>query len=83
LGIVITNSLNLLDNMDGLAPGVAAMSALAFFAISATRVTCSSRRWRRPWPALPRVPAPQLPPARVFLGDAGSLLVGSSSPRWV
>lgn len=75
--VVVTNAFNLLDNMDGLAPGVAAMSALAFFGISAydqhflvaslaAAVAGASLGFLRH----------NFPPARVFLGDAGSLLVG-------
>ena len=75
-GSVVTNALNLLDNMDGLASGVAAMSALAFFGISAYEshylvgalaVALAGVLWGS---------SPNFPPARVFLGDAGSLLVG-------
>jgi hypothetical protein len=52
------------------------------FAISAYEGHLLVASVRLPWPAHASVPAPQ-PPARVFLGDAGSLLVGFSSPRWV
>ena len=75
--VVVTNALNLLDNMDGLAPGVAAMSALAFFGISAHEghFLVGSLAAALAGASLGFLPH-NFPPARVFLGDAGSLLVG-------
>jgi UDP-GlcNAc:undecaprenyl-phosphate GlcNAc-1-phosphate transferase len=75
--VVVTNALNLLDNMDGLAPGVAAMSALAFFGISAYEMhfLVGSLAAALAGASLGFLPH-NFPPARVFLGDAGSLLVG-------
>lgn len=75
--VVVTNSLNLLDNMDGLAPGVAAMSAFAFFVISASvgHVLVASVAAALVGASLGLLPH-NAPPARVFLGDAGSLFVG-------
>ena len=75
--VVVTNALNLLDNMDGLAPGVAAMSALAFFGISAyeSHYLVGSLAVALAGACLGFLPH-NFPPARVFLGDAGSLLVG-------
>ena len=75
--IVVTNSVNLLDNMDGLAPGVAAMSALAFFAISAYEghMLVASVAIALAGACLGFL-RHNFPPARVFLGDAGSLLIG-------
>ncbi|HSD48869.1 MAG TPA: MraY family glycosyltransferase, partial [Actinomycetota bacterium] len=75
--VVVTNALNLLDNMDGLAPGVAAMSALAFFGISAYEhhYLVGSLAVALAGACLGFLPH-NFPPARVFLGDAGSLLVG-------
>jgi UDP-GlcNAc:undecaprenyl-phosphate/decaprenyl-phosphate GlcNAc-1-phosphate transferase len=73
----VTNAINMLDNMDGLSSGVAAISALTFFAIAAGEgdflVAAFSLavvggalgflRWN-------------FPPAKIFLGDSGTLLLG-------
>ena len=59
----ITNAFNLLDNMDGLSAGVAAIAAGAFFVIAAAqRAVPRGCARRRPGRLRPRVPAPQLPP---------------------
>ena len=75
--VIVTNALNLLDNMDGLAPGVAAGCALAFFGISAYEghFLVGSLAAALAGASLGFLPH-NFPPARVFLGDAGSLLVG-------
>ena len=50
--VAVTNAVNLLDNMDGLASGVAAVSALGFFAIAAARGRLPGGVVRaRAWPA--------------------------------
>jgi UDP-GlcNAc:undecaprenyl-phosphate GlcNAc-1-phosphate transferase len=73
----ISNAMNLLDIMDGLAAGVAAVASLAFFfvALIAGRIN-------------DMVPAVALfgavcaflvynkPPAKIYMGDAGSLFLG-------
>lgn len=75
--VVITNAVNLLDNMDGLCSGVIAISATTFFAIAAQRgdylvgsfalaVAGGSLGFLRH----------NYPPAKIFLGDAGSLMLG-------
>ncbi len=75
--IAVTNAVNFLDNMDGLSSGVCAIGALAFFAIAAGRgdylvgsfalaVAGASLGFLRH----------NFPPARIFLGDAGSLMLG-------
>ncbi len=75
--VTVTNALNLIDNMDGLSAGLAGIAALIFFAVAASRgdylvgsfalaVAGSSLGFLRH----------NFPPARIFLGDAGSLLVG-------
>lgn len=75
--VAVTNAVNLLDNMDGLASGVAAVSAFGVFAIAAKEgafldasmalaVAGASIGFLRH----------NFPPARIFLGDAGSLLLG-------
>ena len=75
--IAITNALNLLDNMDGLAAGVGAVAALTFFAIGASRGDYLVGSF-----ALALAGASvgflrhNLPPASIFLGDAGALMLG-------
>lgn len=75
--VAITNAVNMLDNMDGLSSGVAAIAAMAFFAIAAQRgdylvgalalaVAGASIGFLRY----------NFPPAKIFLGDAGTLLLG-------
>jgi len=75
--LVIVNALNLLDNMDGLASGVAAIAALAFFVLAAAQDDYLVAALAA---ALAGVSIGFLrhnfPPARIFLGDAGSLLLG-------
>ena len=73
----ITNALNLLDNMDGLASGVGAIGALVLAAFGATTDT----PWLTPLAlaaagaALGFLPW-NVSPARQFLGDARSLSLG-------
>jgi UDP-GlcNAc:undecaprenyl-phosphate GlcNAc-1-phosphate transferase len=75
--VVITNAVNLSDNMDGLASGITAIAAFAYFAIAAPQgdylvaafaiaLAGASLGFLRH----------NFPPARIFLGDAGSLLLG-------
>jgi UDP-GlcNAc:undecaprenyl-phosphate GlcNAc-1-phosphate transferase len=75
--IAVMNAVNMIDNMDGLASGIAAISAFGFFAIAAlegdylvgslaiaTAGAAIGFLWHN------------FPPAKIFLGDAGSLLLG-------
>ncbi len=72
----ITNAFNLLDNMDGLAAGLGSMTALAI----AVLALASGRTLDPLMPALAGACLGFLrynfPPARVFMGDCGSLQVG-------
>lgn len=73
----ITNAFNLLDNMDGLSAGIATISSAAFFviaafngqflvaALSAALAGCALGFLRH-----------NFHPARVYMGDAGSLFLG-------
>lgn len=73
----ITNAFNLLDNMDGLSAGVAAVAAGSFFvvavvnhqhlvaALALTVVGCAVGFLRH-----------NFHPARIYMGDAGSLFLG-------
>ena len=73
----ICNAINFLDNMDGLAGGVAAIAAAIFlaatiingqwFTAAAFALLCGS---------LLGFLLQNVPPARLFMGDGGSLLVG-------
>ncbi len=75
--LTITHALNLLDNSDGVAPGVAAIAGLGFVALSSAPGGELAQR-------LGAVLAGacigfllyNVAPARVFLGDAGSLPIG-------
>ena len=75
--VVITNSVNLIDNMDGLASGVTAIASLAYFCIAAAQgdylVASMAAALAGASVGFLRH---NFPPARIFLGDAGSLLLG-------
>jgi UDP-GlcNAc:undecaprenyl-phosphate GlcNAc-1-phosphate transferase len=75
--VAVTNAFNLLDHMDGLSSGVAAIALGAFWVVAA----------QTGQPGMATALAPLLgacagfllwnfPPARIFLGDAGSLFIG-------
>jgi len=75
--VLITNAFNLLDNMDGLCGGVSVVTLIIYFVLTIT--------YQQNLVSLLTliVSAPVLvflyfnkPPARVYLGDAGSLLLG-------
>ena len=73
----VTSAFNAVDNMDGLAGGLGAIAALAFFTIA-----LRTGQWG--WAALAMALAGALlgflrynfSPARIFLGDSGSLFLG-------
>jgi UDP-GlcNAc:undecaprenyl-phosphate GlcNAc-1-phosphate transferase len=75
--VLITNTFNLLDNMDGLSAGVAAIAAAIFLVVAVqgsqvfvaglAAVVCGAALGFLPY---------NLHPARVFMGDAGALPVG-------
>ena len=75
--VAICNAINFLDNMDGLAGGVAAIAAAIFlaatiingqwFTAAAFALLCG---------ALLGFLLQNVPPARLFMGDGGSLLAG-------
>jgi UDP-GlcNAc:undecaprenyl-phosphate/decaprenyl-phosphate GlcNAc-1-phosphate transferase len=75
--MTVVNAFNMSDNMDGLASGIATASALGIGAVTATQgdyivaafafaVAGASLGFLRY----------NFPPARIFLGDAGSMLLG-------
>ena len=73
--VALVNAVNLLDGLDGLAAGVAATGALGFavtlggdgrvLALALAGALAGFLVWNRP-------------PARIYLGDAGSYLVGTA-----
>jgi UDP-GlcNAc:undecaprenyl-phosphate GlcNAc-1-phosphate transferase len=77
----LTNAINLIDNIDGLAAGVVAIAASGLLAVL----------WIAQGPALPGLPlllaatagatagflTYNFPPARVFMGNSGSYLLGA------
>jgi UDP-GlcNAc:undecaprenyl-phosphate GlcNAc-1-phosphate transferase len=73
----ITNAFNLLDNMDGLSSGIALISALIFFLVAflsnqffvASILACFAG-------IMLGFLCFNFPPAKVFMGDAGSLFIG-------
>jgi UDP-GlcNAc:undecaprenyl-phosphate GlcNAc-1-phosphate transferase len=71
--LVLVNASNYLDNMDGLLPGVAITQAVALLLLGP--FACAGAPlivW-----AMPAVLFLALPPARIYLGDSGSHLVGA------
>ncbi len=73
----ITNAFNLLDNMDGLAGGLAVIAAgfrLAFFLMDGDRA--GAQLTAAFMGAVAGFLVRNLPPAKVFMGDAGSLFIG-------
>ncbi|MDQ2921413.1 MAG: hypothetical protein M3R52_07370, partial [Acidobacteriota bacterium] len=75
--IGITNAINLLDNMDGLAPGIAAIAS-AFLAISfiSTGHTTEALMLMIFAGALLGFLVHNSNPASIFMGDSGSMFVG-------
>ena len=75
--VAVTNAFNFIDNMDGIAAGVAAASALGIAAIAGRNgdylVTSMALAVSGAAIGFLRY---NLPPARIFLGDAGSMLLG-------
>lgn len=75
--VVITNAFNLLDNMDGLSGGIAFISMLSFTVISLLRGETMMLL-----PATVFIGSVagflffNFPPARIFMGDCGSLFLG-------
>jgi len=75
--VLITNSFNLLDNMDGLAGGIAAIAASLFFATAYMQgqyFVCAALAAFVG--ALLGFLRYNLHPAQIFMGDAGSMFVG-------
>ncbi len=75
--VAITNAFNFLDNMDGLSAGVAAICAAVLLAASASigQVFVPALLCLILGSLLGFLPY-NFPPARTFMGDAGSLVIG-------
>jgi UDP-GlcNAc:undecaprenyl-phosphate/decaprenyl-phosphate GlcNAc-1-phosphate transferase len=73
----ITNAFNLLDNMDGLSAGIAAISAAFFFTLAAIngQVAVAALSIALCGCALGFLRS-NFHPARIYMGDAGSLFLG-------
>lgn len=73
----VSNAFNLLDNMDGLSAGVAAIAAMWFFAIAALngQFLVAALALALAGCALGFLKH-NLHPARIYMGDAGSLFLG-------
>ena len=80
----MANAINLIDGLDGLAAGIVAIAAGAFFLYGTTARRCGPARRGQPRPAdrvimlgmcLGFLPY-NFHPARIFMGDGGALLLG-------
>lgn len=77
--LVVTNAMNFMDNMDGLSGGVAAIAAMCLLASS---LASPQPQWfvgaclALLVGALLGFLAFNFPPARIFMGDGGSLVIG-------
>lgn len=73
----VCNAFNLIDNMDGMLPGVSAVAAIfvGLFAWATGRPETALVSWIVAGAVLGFLPA-NLPPARIFMGDAGSMFLG-------
>ena len=73
----LCNAFNLIDNMDGMLPGVAATAAvfIGFFAFLTDRPATGFLAWIVAGACLGFL-RHNLPPARILLGDSGSMFLG-------
>lgn len=72
----ITNAFNLLDNMDGLAAGVAGAAAMGFLVLTAAQGGLAAPLAAGLLGATSGFLLFNFYPAKIFMGDAGSLLLG-------
>jgi len=75
--LAVTNSINLLDNMDGLSAGTTAVIALFFFVVASSQgqELVTAMALALAGGCLGFIPY-NFHPARIFLGDAGTLFLG-------
>lgn len=73
----VCNAFNLIDNMDGMLPGVAAVAAffIGVFAFATGRPETGLLSFVVAGASLGFLPF-NLPPARIFMGDSGSMFLG-------
>lgn len=71
----ITNAFNLLDNMDGLAAGVGILTAISILLVQAPAVSSRGLILAMAGSLLGYLVF-NFPPAKIFMGDAGSLAIG-------
>lgn len=75
--VILTNAFNLLDNMDGLSAGIGMVAAFLFFVVAFQNgqifVSAILAAFGG---ALAGFLAFNFPPAKIFLGDSGSLFIG-------
>lgn len=73
----VCNAFNLIDNMDGMLPGVAAIAAVfvGLFAFATGRPEAGLLSWVVAGASAGFL-RHNLPPARIFLGDSGSMFLG-------
>lgn len=73
----VCNAFNLVDNMDGMLPGVSGVAAIfvGLFAYATGRPETALVSWVVAGAVLGFLPS-NLPPARIFMGDAGSMFLG-------
>lgn len=73
----VCNAFNLVDNMDGMLPGVAAVGAffVGLFTWATGRPETALLSWAVAGACVGFLPM-NLPPARIFLGDSGSMFLG-------
>lgn len=75
--LTVTNALNLLDHMDGLSSGVALIAGSAFLAVAVQTGQNTLAAMLAPLlGACLGFLCFNFPPAKIFLGDAGSLFIG-------
>ena len=75
--VLMTNSINLLDNMDGLAAGITAIAAMIFFlAVAPLGETFTSVMFLMVAGTMVGFLFYNFSPATIFMGDAGSMLCG-------
>jgi len=78
--IGIINAMNIVDNMDGLAAGIALIASITLFVIMGSAAGFTATLPLRSLAIFLAIPAGfllfNLPPASIFMGDAGSLFLG-------
>ena len=74
--VVVMNAVNLIDNMDGLAAGIAAIAGLALAYSAATATPAAALVALATAGAALGFLVHNFSPARIFMGDAGSQLLG-------